>query len=241
MKIKGIIYAILISFTITSATTTIASDSSDTIDGLWQGHFDINGSGHYDFTSLQFNGVAVGYSEKAKTVWQGYALKNGLNYNSEVVMFVKDGTKFSTATIQGKIDKKNPSIEAQFKTSPANDEGNISLRYNKIFERNSSMQTIQGNWEYASDDILLQIEISESGAFKGADTLGCNFYGDVSLLDKNINAYSVNLEIASCNTADGHYKGMVYLSDLKEKNDTFHLAVFGDLYGLYYPLIRRKD
>ena len=87
----------------------------------------------------------------------------------------------------------------------------------------------------------MQIEISENGALKGADTLGCNFYGDVSLLDKNINAYNVNLEIASCNTVDGHYKGMVYLYDQKEKNDTFHLAVFGDLYGLYYPLLRRKD
>jgi len=241
MKIKDIIYVILISFAITSSASPIASDSSDSIDGLWQGYFDINGSGQYDFTSLQFNGASVGYSEKAKTVWQGYALKNGLTYNSEVVMFNKDGSKFSTATIQGKIDKKHPSITAQFKTSPANDEGNISLRYNTIFERGSSLQALLGNWEYVSDDLLMQIEISKSGALKGADTLGCNFYGDVSLLNKNINAYNVSLEIASCNTVDGHYKGMVYLSDLKEKNDTFHLAVFGDLYGLYYPLLRRKD
>ncbi len=241
MKLKVFICAVFISFIILFVPTINANDASDTIDGLWQGYFDINGSGQYDFTSLQFNGVSIGYSEKAKTVWQGYALKDGLNYNSEVVMFVKDGTKFSTATIHGKINKKDPSIVAQFKTSPANDKGNISLQYNTIFERNSSIQAIKGNWEYASDDILLQIEISENGALKGADTLGCNFYGDVSLLDKNINAYNVNLEIASCNTVDGHYKGMVYLSDQKEKNDTFHLAVFGDLYGLYYPLLRRKD
>ena len=50
-----------------------------------------------------------------------------------------------------------------------------------------------------------------------------------------INAFDVQLEIASCGGADGRYEGMLHVGD---GDDTLHLSITSDQFGMYYPLQR---
>ena len=95
-------------------------------DGIWTGIFDINGHGKYDFTILISDQMATAYTEKAKVVYKGKitTYKNKFKWN--LSMYLKDGNKFGTAEITGKIIDGNI-MSGKWVTEPAKDYGNIYL------------------------------------------------------------------------------------------------------------------
>ena len=88
MKIKIlIIYIALLAF----------SKISYSMDGVWNGIFDINGHGRYDFTGLINDNKSTAYTEQAKVVYNGTINNENNNFDWDLNMYIKDGTFFGTA------------------------------------------------------------------------------------------------------------------------------------------------
>ncbi len=210
------------------------------LDGLWRGTFDINNQGRYDFTALYVNGQVAAYSVDTNVVYRGTVIGDDKKYQSNMSMFIRDGSMFGTVQLEGTVGNQATSIVARYMTT-GQDTGMLGLIYNPLFERTISVPSLEGLWEYSGDKISLSINISATGDVKGTDSAGCNYYGSLAPIRPDINALDIQVELASCSTADGSYGGMAYLSDENAENDTLHLNITGEYFGMYYPLKRTSS
>ena len=187
--------------------------------GVWEGIFDINGHGNYDFTGLINSKDASAYTVKAKVVYSGKYEQNYNEFKWNLSMYLKDGTKFGTAEINGKIIDKNI-MSGKWVTEPAKDYGNIYL----INNNNNVLDTsdlINKEWIATKTKIKQKI-IIKNKKITGTDDNNCNYYGSIKPLNQKI--YSANIEIASCGVSDGFYKGMAHIKKENDKNLLFITA-----------------
>ena len=202
---KSKILAILILTTFTNVCSSA--------DGIWQGVFDINGHGRYDFTGLINKEDVTAFTEKAKVVYRGKINVVDENFIWKLNMYLRDGTMFGTAEIKGKIIEDNI-MSGKWVTEPANDYGNIYLIKNK-----KNIQDIKGQinrkWLSTNSKVKQSI-IIEKNRIIGNDENGCNYYGNINKLNNKI--YKVNLEIASCGVSDGIYIGMAHIETHERKS-----------------------
>ena len=205
------------------------------LDGLWNGKFDIKGQGPYDFTALYVNGIVSAYSVGSNVVYRGTVVGDEQTYQSNMSMYIRDGSLFGTVQLNGAVSEQASVITAQYLTT-GKDTGTLTLNYDSLFERTVDVAELAGLWEYISDQLSISINVMPTGEIKGTDSTGCNYYGTLKKIRPGINALNVNLELASCSSADGHYTGMVHVGDTQAQSDTLHLCVTGDHFGLYYPL-----
>ena len=54
-------------------------------------------------------------------------------------------------------------------------------------------------------------DIADDGEFFGADTLGCVYFGRLSVADEFANAYGITLQVDSCDYFNGDYAGLAFL------------------------------
>ena len=213
-----------------------ADDSApQVLDGLWSGEFDIKGQGPYDFTALYVDGIVSAYSVNSNVVYRGTVVGDEQTYQSNMSMYIRDGSLFGTVQLNGTVSEQASVITAQYLTT-GEDTGTLTLNYDPLFERVIDVAELVGLWEYISDQLSISINVMPTGEIKGTDSTGCNYYGTLEKIRPGINALNVNMELASCSTADGHYAGMAHVGDTQAQNDTLHLCVTGDHFGLYYPL-----
>lgn len=218
-----------------SFSSFATSDSApQVLDGLWSGEFDIKGRGPYDFTALYMGGIVSAYSVSSNVVYRGTVIGDEQTYQSNMSMYIRDGSLFGTVKLSGAVSEQATVITARYLTT-GKDTGTLTLRYDPLFERAVDFVELAGLWEYISDQLSISINVMPTGEIKGTDGTGCNYYGTLEKIRPSVNALSVNLELASCSTADGHYTGMAHVGDAKARNDTLHLHVTGDHFGLYYP------
>ena len=184
------------------------------VDGVWQGVFDINGHGRYDFTGLINKKNVTAFTEKAKVVYKGNISISEEHFKWNLSMYLKDGTMFGSAEIKGKLIDSN-TMSGTWITEPAKDFGNIYLIKNSISVRDTG-DNINKKWVSSDSKIKKKFYI-KNNKIKGNDENGCNYYGFAEKLNSKI--YSINLEIASCGISDGVYIGMAYIEveESKEK------------------------
>ena len=175
-------------------------------DGVWQGVFDINGHGRYDFTGLINKKDVTAFTEKAKVVYKGNINISEENFRWNLSMYLKDGTMFGTAEIKGKLIDSN-TMSGTWITEPAKDFGNIYLIKNVSGVQDTG-NNINKKW-VSSDSKIKKNFYIKNNKIKGNDENGCNYYGSADKLNNKI--YSINLEIASCGISDGVYIGMAYI------------------------------
>ena len=184
------------------------------VDGVWQGVFDINGHGRYDFTGLINKKNVTAFTEKAKVVYKGKISISEEHFKWSLSMYLKDGTMFGSAEIKGKLVDSN-TMSGTWRTEPAKDFGNIYLIKNSSNVRDTG-DNINKRW-VSSDSKIKKNFYIKNNKIKGNDENGCNYYGSADKLNNKI--YSINLEIASCGISDGVYIGMAYIEveESKEK------------------------
>ena len=192
---------------------TTLTNISLSADGIWQGVFDINGHGRYDFTGLVNNQDVTAYTEKAKVVYKGKINITEEDFIWSLKMYLQDGTMFGTAVIKGKILNGNI-MSGKWSTEPAKDYGNIYLMKNEKGIENAENQ-INRAWTSINSKVKQDIVI-EKNKILGKDENGCNYYGDINNLNNKI--YMVNLEIASCGISDGVYNGMAHIEKNEKKS-----------------------
>ena len=192
------------------ATLTNISLASD---GIWQGVFDINGHGRYDFTGLVNNQDVTAYTEKAKVVYEGKISIIEEDFIWNLKMYIQDGTMFGTAVIKGKVID-NSIMSGKWSTKPAKDYGNIYL-IKKDKDIEDVGKQINKEW-FSINSKVKQSIIIEKNKILGNDENGCNYYGNINNLNKKI--YKVKLEIASCGISDGVYNGMAHIEKQEKKS-----------------------
>lgn len=205
-----------------------------TLDGLWRGVFDINGQGQYDFTALYVGGEVAAYSVDSNVVYRGTVVGDERSYRSSMAMYIRDGSLFGTVQLDGTVAYQARSIVARYQTS-AEDTGTLGLVYDELFERRVELPALAGLWERTGEELSLSFDVDPDGELRGTDSAGCNYYGSVRELRAGINAFGVQLEVASCGGADGRYEGMLHVG---KNDDTLHLSITSDQFGMYYPLQR---
>ena len=192
---------------------TTLTNISLSADGIWQGVFDINGHGRYDFTGLVNNQDVTAYTEKAKVVYRGEINITEEDFIWSLKMYLQDGTMFGTAVIKGKILNGNI-MSGKWSTEPAKDYGNIYLIKNEEGIEDAENQ-INRAWTSINSKVKQDIMI-EKNKILGKDENGCNYYGDINNLNNKM--YKVNLEIASCGISDGVYNGMAHIEKNEKKS-----------------------
>ena len=85
---------------------------------------------------------------------------------------------------------------------------------------------------------IIKILIRPDGRITGADTNGCGYDGIAGIIDPARNAYRFDMLVSSCNRVDGEFTGMGFLMTSIEEDDTLHLQVSNDDWGLYMPIVR---
>ena len=210
------------------------STAPQTLDGLWRGLFDISGRGQYDFTALYVGGRVTAYSVASNVVYRGAVIGDEGSYRSRMAMYIRNGRLFGAVQFDGTVTRRARSIIARFRTSAA-ETGTLKLAYDKLFERRVALPMLAGLWERSGGKLSLSVDVDPDGNLRGTNSAGCSYEGTVREIRPGINAFNVQLEIASCGDTDGRYDGMLHVGDAR---DTLHLSITSDRFGMYYPLQR---
>ena len=104
--------------------------------------------------------MATAYTEKAKVVYKGKitTYKNKFKWN--ISMYLKDGNKFGTAEITGKIIDGNI-MSGKWVTEPAKDYGNIYLIKDKSNAASGTKKIINKSWVSIENKILHTLIIKD--------------------------------------------------------------------------------
>lgn len=110
-----------------------------------------------------------------------------------------DGSTSGTGTLTGTVQERmSLSGTSNFRTAAGNSNvSTVTLTYNVIYERDSSLVTIAGNFtEVTTGDV---VNINANGAaFMQDPVSGCVINGTVSIIDSRFNAYRVQYTYSSC-------------------------------------------
>lgn len=205
--------------------------------GIWQGSFDINGRGPFDFTAIHIDGHSTAVSHAAKTLCTGSVTLDGSKYLAQYQMYALDGAPFDRANISGTLADQQ--IISQFVTENAGDTGILTLTYNPVYEKNSAIELLQGSWQFTDRDGLEILWAIDHGIIAGEDSDQCEYSGVFSLIDPEFNAYLLNMQINKCSSVDGEYRGLAYLDD--NENILLKTDIAGSFYGFHFDLQKVAD
>ena len=207
-------------------------------DGLWRGHFDINQQGRYEFTTLHVGGRLIALSADARVTYRGDVTFSDGRYHAEMDMYFINGSPFDKVTLDGVVVSAQR-VEARFLTHGAKDAGGLVLEYDQaLYEKDSSLERVRGRWILYEGFTITKFTINEDGKFHGADTNGCGYEGLIEIINPDYNAYRARLLVSSCDDLDGEFEGLAFLMSSLAEDDTLHVQVANDDWGLYMPIVR---
>lgn len=169
--------------------------------GIWDGTLSngeevrglVTETGEFHFitdTLTQYFGTVTTSGNNATGEFTGYT---ALGY-----VFL-DGSTRGTGTLTGTVQARSSfTANTSFRTSAGNNEtGSVSLTYNPLYERDSSLGTITGNFRDLATNTILNIN-PNGEAFAQNAANGCVLNGTVSIIDSDYNAYRVKYTYSNC-------------------------------------------
>jgi hypothetical protein len=180
--------------------------------GIWQGTSSpgvgivglVSESGRFHF--IQDDGVQfVG----KLTTSQGELSANFVGYVPIGEKF-SDGSTTGVGSLSGNLDERNSiSADIRFTTSRgAESNSTIALSYDSIYEKNSSLGTVAGNYLDAERNVV--INVNDEGEFFSQDPEShCITNGTVSVIDSAFNLYRVEYTFSNCKGHEGVLNGTV--------------------------------
>jgi len=132
------------------------------------------------------------------------------------------------------------SITGNYSTSYGSN-GTVSLAFDPITYRGSSLATISDIWSLTDGSYTLTLAVDINGRITGSDTAGCLYNGTASIIDPNINIYGVSISLTSCGNFafNGSYSGYGVVSDNTTTNDTLIYVIDNVNYLLFGSLTRQ--
>jgi hypothetical protein len=90
-----------------------------------------------------------------------------------------------------------------------------------------------------SSGYTLTVTIHRDGQLDGSDTKGCTLIGSVDVPDPAVNYYSAIADATTCGILDGHYLGMLTLSDVAPNdNSVLRLSLSNSAAAIFNRLTR---
>ena len=229
-----------ITFACVITAIIISLPTTNPTNGIWQGVFDINGQGQHDFTALYMEGKVIASSHSANVLYQGKVSASNAQYQSTMDMYIMNKGVFDDVELTGKFLSPD-NIQAQYATGNNQNQGGLALTYRKsLFEKPVSLEQLNGEWILYHVFNILKIKI-DNGILRGADNSGCSYDGAIDLITPKYNAYTVHMAVSSCNDLSMELKGMAYLDDDLNSNDTFQMHLFSSDWNMYMPIVRNDD
>ena len=110
-----------------------------------------------------------------------------------------DGSVTGTGTLTGTVqERQSMTGRTTFRTSGGNQTSStVSATYNPLYERDSSLGTIAGNYLDPATNAIVNVN-SDGTAFSQDPVTGCVINGEVSIIDPAYNAYRVEYEFSGC-------------------------------------------
>lgn len=178
--------------------------------GVWEGTLGsgeqilglVTESGDFHFITedgTQYFGTVNTNANNASAQFTGYTAAG---------FVFEDGTTRGTGSLTGTVQARSTfSANSTFTTSAGNTISNsISLTYNNLYERDSSLATLAGNFRDVVTGTILNIN-SSGQAFAQNAANGCVLNGTASIIDAQFNAYRVEYSYSSCQGADAILNG----------------------------------
>jgi hypothetical protein len=182
--------------------------------GIWEGTLgsgeDILGlvteSGEFHFLNAadltQYFGTVSVNANAASAQFTGY---------TAIGFEFQDGTTSGTGSLTGTVQARSTfTANSTFRTSAGNSNTNtINLTYNALYDRDSSLATIAGNFTDLRTGAIVNIN-SSGVAFSQNPANGCVLNGTVSIINAQFNAYRVQYSYSSCQGVDAILNGPTF-------------------------------
>ncbi len=168
------------------------------LNGIWDGSYNSNVTGQTcnDMQALIFNGQVRAVSKSCDMVLTGDLTVNGNTASISFNSFSMDGSGANgTASFTGNFTAGSV-IAGTYSTS-GKDSGHFTLNYNIVYENNSSLSKVEGSWEYKSASDWIDLRISKVGDIVGADSNGCSYSGNISIIDPAYNLYAYKITLGN--------------------------------------------
>lgn len=220
--------------------------AAQSISGIWIGTFISNVTYRTESVTglIAETGSARFASTSTLAQYNGGISVSGNSFSATVTAYAPlgyvfpDGSQVGSVSMSGIFTAKN-AMSGTY--SGVGDFGTFSLTYSGLYERPSSLAALVGNWTgiVSGSTNTLTIMIDPSGNMSGSSTLGCNYSGNIGIIDSSYNAYSVNLNINNCGLESGNYSGLAALTDISAAaNDTLLVEVSSPSFSFVAALMR---
>lgn len=211
-----------------SSNGTPAADANTT--GIWTGAF-VQGTNSFDIFALIADGQAKMLSRSAAggagLLYDGSVETSGNNFTGNLAAFSVGGSEQFTATLAGTLQEGESASGTFTPSAGAGAPGTFSLNYDPLNDRGSSLENISGTWLASEGENTLSIVIDSNGTLFGSDSVACTYNGTVTIVEAEINVYSIAASRSGACTSNGDYSGLAAVidSDSENENDTLILIV----------------
>jgi hypothetical protein len=143
-----------------------------------------------------------------------------------------DGSTYGTGTLSGTVQERvHLAGNSNFRTSAGNTITNsVTLDYDALYERDSSLQTVAGNFVDFGSGGVVNIN-SDGTAFMQDPSSNCVINGTVSIIDARYNVYRVQYHYSSCTAELAVLNGVTFrglgVLDNTSSPEAFIIAVTG--------------
>lgn len=189
------------------------------VGGAWFGTADISGQGAFEVLGLVAeNGTAFFLQDDGVMYW-GTVRSSGTNITSTITgagilgMPLWDGSASGSGSITGTITPRvSVSASSVFTTSKGGKTtSTISLNYDALYDNDSSLALISGNYADVMGLYAGVLNIASNGTiFLQDPASGCVVNGEVAIINAAYNAYSVRLSYSSCTGLDSALNGVTF-------------------------------
>lgn len=199
--------------------------------GLWEGTVSQDGVGSYELFGLLHEGQIIARSYSANVLLIGTYVIDEDNISGSARAYELGVEKLGTVNFNG-VAVEQSQVMLTF-TSTYGASGSVSIFYDPLYERGSSLATIAGSYTSGSETL----DISPNGALAVSNTGdGCNIIGSIEIIDPSFNLYKATQTFSGCDNSDRNdvYEGFAVLTDDTGVNDWLIMHVESEGEKGYY-------
>jgi hypothetical protein len=177
------------------------------VGGIWVGTVTVAGQGSFELIGLVAEDGRGHFIQEDGVQYWGTVVSSGNSITANITGATEwgdeflDGSTSGTGTISGSIsERRSISATSTFTTTAGTrTTGTISLTYDPLYDRDSSLATVAGNYTNAFEPGADAINVSGSGVLFGQiPAWGCVVNGQVDTIDTRYNAYDIEFTYSNC-------------------------------------------
>jgi len=197
--------------------------------GLWEGSmtsditnitYDIIGIISEDYEMILISGIRAGYH--GNITMDGNEGSGDFTAYAPPGFLFGDGSAVTSGTFSFTCDEK-VSISGTY-TSPG-DSGSFSLTYDDSAEVDTTMSDVAGDWGYQNNaNSWENISIDISGSLTGSMSSGCNYAGNIDIIDSRWSIFQINYTMSDCGALDGEYSGLAVIDHTTQPKTLIYMV-----------------